>query len=156
MLKLLMVFFIVSFADCKALFAQTDERYLNSREPPAFDDSVVIEIKKVAEPFYGISLRFTDRNINKVLTSIFAMRKRGASYIVDDKQYDNINAGIEDYLKNLFDRIFNEFYYNDETLDKNTEWSEFVENGTFQFLMDSMDTLIDIYFLNAPFYDSDG
>jgi hypothetical protein len=149
--KLIIIFLITSLFGYGTLFAQTGENSLQPREFTILDGTVTLEIQKFITPFYGISFRITDMNINMQSGGYFEVRKKGNFYIVNDRRYRDLNRGIETYFRSRLQRFCNDYYG-----DKDVLWTEFVKEGGLQFFMDILNYIIDDEFLNAPSNDRYG
>ncbi len=124
---------------------------LSPREITILDGTVVLEMSK-GEDFPCIGLRLSDKSKNSGLGTYLEIKKRGEFYLVEseNKKYRNLDQGIEDYLKNLFDGFY------DNKKDSKKVWSAFVKEGGLQLFIDITKKFIDDEFLNSPFNETYG
>ena len=136
-------------------------------EPEALSDSgvkkitvlngtVILEMEKFTTPFYGISMRFTDKRINMGSGGYVEIRKVENGYAIDGKVYSAIEEGLKDYLKDYLERRFKNFEDRLGPDRKGTYWRAFVDEGKVRLFIDIINGFIDDEFLNAPFNEEWG
>ncbi|SHG26207.1 hypothetical protein [Dysgonomonas macrotermitis] len=78
-------------------------------------------------------------------SSYFEIKRRDGKYVIENKKYDTIGEGIEDYFKNDY---FKHFYKNEEQREQ--IWESFVRDGSLQRAIDFINEIIDDEFLDSP------
>lgn len=179
MKKLLTIISICATIFCTTpLHAQTMDEYDDRFKPvkiSVFDGTVTLEMKKSVTPFYCIGLRFTDMYINRGSGSYVEIRQRGAMYIIDNREYDDLDIGLQDFFKTYLEHeatISKEYFDENtnssrgnfagknqlETLydDVDVYWNEFLKEDKVQEFINLVKERIDEEFLIAPFNEEWG
>lgn len=78
-------------------------------------------------------------------SSYFEIKRRDGKYLIWGEEYNTINQGIEDYLKN---DLLKGFYTNKEQREQ--VWESFVRDGSLQKAIDFINEIIDDEFLDSP------
>jgi len=123
----------------------------NVKKIAIYNGRVYLEMEKFTTPFYGISMRFTDKNLNLGSGGYLEVRKVKNGYAIDreDNVYSTLDGGLESYLKDYLERMSEDFYRNN--FHKDAYWPIFVEEGKVKLFIDIIKSFIDDEFLNAPF-----
>ncbi|MCL2329318.1 MAG: hypothetical protein FWC39_12505 [Bacteroidetes bacterium] len=166
---------------CTAIFctttlhAQTDTDLLSPVKISIFDGTVTLEMKKSVTPFHSIGLRFTDMYINRGSGSYVEIRQRGAIYIIADREYEDLEIGLQDFLKTYLEdeaKLSKEYfdegtnssreYFSRQNLpetfydDIDVYWNEFLEEDKVQEFINLIKERIDEESLIAPFNEEWG
>lgn len=147
---LLLVLLSVALQPNKTISAQTAE--IRSRKIFILDGTVILEISEGVN-FSCIGIRLTDKKLNWQTGTYMEIKKWGKFYLTEEwngKKYANINAGLEDYLKNIFIDFYNGM---GKKGSGRKVWLEFVKDGGLQIFIDFSNKIIDDEFLNSPFND---
>jgi hypothetical protein len=102
--------------------------------------TISLEMEKFIVPFYGISMRISDKNTNRGSGGYIEIRKVKDGYVYSNEVYST----IEEALKNCLEDYLDEY------------WKVFVEEGKVQLLIETINSFIDDEFLTAPFNDKWG
>lgn len=101
--------------------------------------------------FPCIGLHFSDRNARKGTGTYLEVKRDGDSYLVEveyeRRRFATIDAGIEAFLKDLFERFYEE---SDKKYGKKV-WKAFVKEGGLRQFIDKAKEHIDDEFLDTPF-----
>lgn len=127
------------------------EEPLDIRQITFFDETVAFEIHKSMLDFPCIVIRLSDKNANQSLGTCLEIKKQDEFYLLkvkyDPKKYRTLDKGVEEYLKELFKRFYEDKKYTQKV------WSAFVKEGALQLFIDTTHEFIDgdEEFLALPF-----
>ncbi|MDH6354209.1 hypothetical protein M2132_000536 [Dysgonomonas sp. PH5-45] len=123
----------------------------NSKKISILNGSAVLEMEKSVDEFPCIVLRLADKNIKMSTGTYLEIKRQDGFYLIkvkyDPKRYRTIDKGIEDYLKELFARFYED---KDKKYGKKV-WAAFVKEGGLQLFIETAKEYIDDEFLDSPF-----
>ena len=124
------------------------------------DETVVLEIQKFVEPFHGISLRFSDKNINMGSGTYVEVRKRNGKFIADNHTDVKLENALKSFLQEYLERQGNSFKddYENRSIPfkEDIYWREFERENKVRLFIEIIEELIDKESLNAPFNETYG